>query len=31
MGLLPAITGANRIPLVKLTAKQVPEQTGAAG
>ena len=26
-GTVPAITGANRIPLVKLTAKQVPEQT----
>jgi hypothetical protein len=26
-GVVPAITGANRIPLVKLGAKQVPEQT----
>jgi hypothetical protein len=26
-GTVPAITGANRIPLLKLTAKQVPEQT----
>lgn len=26
-GTVPAITGANRIPLVKLGAKQVPEQT----
>ena len=28
-GIVPAITGANRIPLLKLTAKQVPEQTSA--
>jgi hypothetical protein len=27
-GTVPAITGANRIPAVKLTAKQVPDQTG---
>src|SRR6185312_3983777 len=27
-GQAAAITGANRIPLVKLTARQVPEQTG---
>ncbi len=26
-GIVPAITSANRIPLLKLTAKQVPEQT----
>src|SRR6185437_11720011 len=26
-GIVPAITGQNRIPIVKLTAKQVPEQT----
>ena len=26
-GTVPAVTGANRIPLVKLTAKQVPETT----
>ncbi len=26
-GVVPAITAANRIPIVKLTAKQVPEQT----
>jgi hypothetical protein len=27
-GVIPAITGANRIPALKLKAKQVPEQTG---
>jgi hypothetical protein len=27
-GTVPGITGANRIPLVKLTARQTPEQTG---
>src|SRR5580700_1574180 len=26
-GIVPAITGQNRIPVVKLVAKQVPEQT----
>src|SRR5271155_2239906 len=26
-GTVPAVTGGNRIPLVKLTAKQVPETT----
>ena len=30
-GSVPAITGANRIPGVKLAARQVPEQTRAQG
>src|SRR5580693_1928651 len=27
-GVIPVITGANRIPALKMKAKQVPEQTG---